>query len=242
CGDERAVAELDSEIAAAHELMQTEGLRGTSDPTETKKPRKARSTRRRQDAPNLPRRKVAATTTGRAFTTPDGTVYRPSTFLTLTLDSYGPVHTASSKPEQPVTCRCGRVHHKDDGIVSTPLNPASYDYTRAARDAIHFGKLVDRFWQNLRRAAGYNVQYFAAVEPQKRLAMHLHAAVRGTIPRALLRQVAAATYHQVWWPQHDHAVYSVENPPRWDVDSGCYVDPDSGEPLTSWGAAIEATR
>lgn len=240
-GDERAVAELDDEIEAAHELMQADGLRGGKEPTEEKKPRKARSTRRRQDAPELPRRKVTDTTTGRAFTAPDGTVYRPSTFLTLTLDSYGPVHTASKKPEHPVTCRCGRVHHKDDGIVSTPLNPQSYDYVRAARDAIHFGKLVDRFWQNLRRATGWNVQYFAAVEPQKRLAMHLHAAVRGTMPRALLRQVAAATYHQVWWPQHDQPIYSAERPPAWDSEQECYRDPDTGEALTSWDEALDDT-
>src|SRR5699024_941186 len=51
-GDERAVAELDGEIQAAHELLQADGLRGDKEPTETKKPRKARSTRRRQDAPD----------------------------------------------------------------------------------------------------------------------------------------------------------------------------------------------
>lgn len=164
-------------------------------------------------------------TTGRTFTAPNGTVFRPSTFLNLTLDSYGPVHTASPKPEHPRRCRCGRVHHKDDGITGTPLDPATYDYVRAARDAIHFGKLIDRFWQNLRRASGRHMQYFAAVEPQKRLAMHVHAAVRGTIPRKLLRQVTQATYHQVWWPQHDHAVYSEDAPPVWDEDSGSYVDP-----------------
>src|SRR5699024_8448282 len=117
----------DSEIAAAHELLQAEGLRGDQSPTDTKKPRKNRSTRRRQYAPDLPRRRVADTTTGRAFTTPEGTVYQPSTFLTVTLDSYGPVHSASKKPEHPVPCRCGRVHHTDDGIVGTPLDRDRYD-------------------------------------------------------------------------------------------------------------------
>ena len=86
-------------------------------------------------------------------------------FLTLTLPSYGTVH---------------------DGV---PVDPDRYDYRRAALDALHFPKLVDRFWQNLRRCAGYKVQYFAAVEPQHRLAPHLHAAVRGAIPRATIRQV-----------------------------------------------------
>ena len=76
-----------------------------------------------------------------------------------------------------------------------PVDPASYDYRRAALDALHFPKLIDRFWQNLRRATGYKVQYFAVVEPQRRLAPHLHAAVRGAIPREVIRQVVAATYH-----------------------------------------------
>ena len=36
----------------------------------------------------------------------------------------------------------------------TPADPGSYDYQRAARDAIHFAALVDRFIQNLRRFLG----------------------------------------------------------------------------------------
>jgi hypothetical protein len=56
---------------------------------------------------------------------------------------------------------------RDDG---TPADPAAYDYQRAAGDAIHFAALFDRLIQNLRRYLGYDVQYFAAIEPQKRLA------------------------------------------------------------------------
>ncbi len=112
-------------------------------------------------------------------------------FLTLTLPSYGRV-TKEGTPRY-----------------------ADYNYRRAALDALHFPKLVDRFWQNLRRAAGYQVQYFAVVEEQHRLAPHLHAAVRGAIPRALVKQVAAATYHQVWWPRHDEPLYGPENLPEW---------------------------
>ena len=33
---------------------------------------------------------------------------------------------------------------------------ASYDYTRAARDALHFAALFDRLVQNLRRYVGYD--------------------------------------------------------------------------------------
>ena len=97
-----------------------------------------------------------------------------------------------------VTLTCpgyGRV-----GSDGTPADPARYDYGRAARDALHFAALFDRFIQNLRRFLGYDVQYFAAVEPQRRLAPHIHIAMRGTLSRTELRQVLAATYHQVWWP------------------------------------------
>ena len=139
--------------------------------------RRHRSTRRRQDAPDLPRRKVAARTVGKTYTAPDGKTFRPSMFVTLTCPSYGRV-----------------------GSDGTPADPDRYDYGRAARDALHFAALFDRFIQNLRRFLGYDVQYFAAVEPQRRLAPHVHIAMRGTVSRAELRQVLAATYHQVWWP------------------------------------------
>src|SRR5215472_5956278 len=151
---DRAIAELDDELAAA-------GIRGTlgrttgkADDGETEdggaRSRRVRSTRRRQDAPTLPKRPVIARTTGKVYAAPDGTKYRPSMFITLTCDSYGPV--------------------RDDG---TPIDPSSYDYQRAARDAIHFPALFDRLVQNLRRFLGYDVQYFCAVEPQRRLAPHI---------------------------------------------------------------------
>jgi Replication initiator protein, pSAM2 len=178
-------------------------------------PRRVRSTRRRQDVPDLPRVPVEDRTVGRVFTAPDGKTYRPSMFVTLTLGSYGRV-TA-------------------EGV---PVNPATYDYRRAALDALHFPKLVDRFWQNLRRCAGYKVQYFATVEAQRRLAPHLHAAIRGTIPRQVLRQVRAATYHQLWWPAHDTPVYEGRRLPRW-TDAG-YTDPDTGALLPTWEEALDA--
>ena len=178
--------------------------------------RRVRSTRRRQDAPELPRVPMEDRTIGRVFTAPDGRTYRPSMFLTLTLPSYGRV-TA-------------------EGV---PVDPDSYDYRRAALDALHFPRLVDRFWQNLRRCAGYQVQYFATVEPQRRLAPHLHAAMRGTIPRRIVRQVRAATYHQVWWPAHDEAVYEGQRLPVWTDHTG-YVDPDTGAPMPTWDEALDA--
>jgi hypothetical protein len=145
---------------------------------------------RRQDAPDLPRRPVQRRTVGRVF----AGRYRPSTFVTLTLDSYGRVDS--------------------DGAT---VDPDRYDYRRAARDAIHFPALVDRFWQNTRRCVGWDVQYFGTVEPQKRGAPHFHAAIRGAIPRAELRAITAATYHQVWWPAHDHLRYTDGRLPVWDT-------------------------
>ena len=53
--------------------------------------RRVRSTRRRQDAPDLPRLPMEARTVGRTFRAPSGAVYRPSMFVTLTLPSYGRV-------------------------------------------------------------------------------------------------------------------------------------------------------
>jgi hypothetical protein len=208
---DRLLRDLDNEI-------ERSGVRGTLK-TGEQKAKRTRSTRRRQDAPDLPRRPVSSRTVGKVFHGRDGKTFRPSIFLTLTLDSYGRV--------------------RSDG---TPVNPATYDYTRAARDALHFSKLVDRFVQNLRRFVGYDVQYFAAVEPQRRLAPHLHMAIRGTISRAELRQVVAATYHQVWWPSTDRVVYDTGNLPVWDEaagENGGYVDPLTGEVLRTWDDALD---
>ena len=155
--------------------------------------RRVRSTRRRGDAVELPKVPQEHRTVGRTFTAPDGTTYRPSMFVTLTLGSYGKVIP-------------GRKGHHVPGAGS-PVNPATYDYRRAAVEAMHFPRLMDRWGQNLRRCAGYKVQYFGAIEPQRRLAPHIHLAMRGAIPRQAIRKVAKATYLQLWWPPFDQVVY-----------------------------------
>lgn len=106
-----SVAELDAEIRAS-------GIRGRLTPLEPAPKPVKRSTRRRQDSPDLPRRPVEKRTVGRVF----AGRYRPSTFLTLTLDTYSRVDAHGAA-----------------------INPEAYDYRRAARDAIHFPALVDRF-------------------------------------------------------------------------------------------------
>ena len=200
-----SVAELDTELRAL-------GVRGRFTPLDPPPKPIKRSTRRRQDAPDLPRRPIDKRTVGQVF----AGRYRPSTFLTLTLDSYGRVD--------------------DKGAA---VDPDSYDYRRAARDAIHFPTLVDRFWQNTRRCVGWDVQYFGTVEPQKRGAPHYHAAIRGAIPRAELRAITAATYHQVWWPAHDQPIYGGRRLPAWDIRAKAFADPDTGAPLPTWDQACE---
>jgi hypothetical protein len=221
-GWDEAIAEIDADINASGMRGNVTGGRAA--------PKRSRSTRRRQDAPDLPKRQMAHTTLGRAFPGAGGRVYRPSMFITLTLPSYGRIRSGQG----------------------VPVDPASYDYRRAARDALHFSKLVDRFVQNLRRVAGFDVQYFATVEPQKRLAPHLHMAIRGTLPRAEIKAIAAATYHQVWWPQADEVRFDGEHLPVWvdrpepldgashpDRQSGDYVDPVTGELLPTWDQALD---
>ena len=53
--------------------------------------RTVRSTRRRSEVPDLPRAPAEHRSVGRRFTAPDGTTYRPSMFVTVTLPSYGKV-------------------------------------------------------------------------------------------------------------------------------------------------------
>jgi Replication initiator protein, pSAM2 len=209
-------AELDELIGELDQEIIGSGLRGKADPGRPR-PRRHRSTRRRQDTPDLPRRKVSPRTVGKTYTAADGKTFRPSMFITLTCPSYGRV--------------------LEDG---TPADPASYDYIRAARDALHFAALFDRFIQNLRRFLGHDIQYFAAIEPQRRLAPHVHIAMRGTLSRIELRQVIAATYHQVWWPSTQTVRFDDGELPVWHEASGRYLDPTTGELLPTWDEALDA--
>ena len=202
------IRELDEEIAKS-------GVRGNVAPD--RPARRHRSTRRRQDAPDLPRRKVNPGTLGKTYTAPDGKTFRPSLFVTLTCPSYG------------------RVDHQ-----RRARRPRPYDYDQAARDALTFAALFDRFIQNLRRYLGTDVQYFAAVEPQRRLAPHVHIALRGTIARSELRRVLAATYHQIWWPDVPVRYGDGDELPVWLDQVGGYVDPATGEVLPTWDEALDA--
>jgi hypothetical protein len=84
------------------------------------------------------------------------------------------------------------------------------------------------------------VQYFTTIEPQRRLAPHVHIAVRGTLSRAELRQLIAATYRQVWWPATDQVRFEGEYPPGWYEAHIGYLDPATGELLPTWDEVLDA--
>jgi hypothetical protein len=84
------------------------------------------------------------------------------------------------------------------------------------------------------------VQYFATIEPQRRLAPHVHVAMRGTISRSELRQILTATYHQVWWPATDEVRFDGDYLPVWYEARGGYLDPATGELLPTWDEALDA--
>ena len=64
---------------------------------------------------------------------------------------------------------------------------------------------------------------------------HVHLALRGTISRADLREVIAATYHQVWWPSTETAKYDGGCLPVWDEHARTYLDPDTGRGAANLG-------
>ncbi|MEU4705833.1 replication initiator [Nocardia salmonicida] len=225
-GDDQEADALRELVGEIDQELRELGVRGKFPGLDKLPRRRAKSTRRRQDVPDLPRRKVEKRTIGQVF---NG--YQPSTFLTLTLPSYG----AINRVWDPTAGKDGKGGWVSDG---SPVDPETYDYSRAARDAIHFAALYDRWVQNLRRAVGWNVQLFASVEPQKRAAPHLHIAIRGSVPNALLKAVTAATYRQIWWPHFDREVYTGDNMPVWDYSAGTFADPKTGVPLTSWDDAL----
>jgi hypothetical protein len=171
--------------------------------------RRVRPTKR-PNVPDLPRRRVDPSTVGRTFESPDGKIFQDSMFVTLTCRSYGWV-----------------------GADGSPINPDRYDYRSAARDLICFAAGFDRWVQNLRRADGRNVQYFAVLEMQRRMALLIHHGIRGAVSRQLLRQVTAGTYYQRWWPPTDVAVYPAGGAmPVWDEQTDNCVDPHTSQPLT----------
>jgi hypothetical protein len=63
--------------------------------------------------------------------------------------------------------------------------------------------------------------------------------VRGVIPRRIVRQVVAGTYHQLWWPSCERPVYDEHRHPIWESWEDAYLDPDTGMPLPTWEEALD---
>ncbi|MGA5583969.1 replication initiator [Streptomyces thermodiastaticus] len=115
----------------------------------------------------------------------------PRAFVTLTAPSFGPVHGNTDSAGKPRRCRCGTQHADDDPALSTPLNPATYDYTGAVLWNAHAGQLWARFTTYLRRAlakhfgmtqkalnSALRVSFAKVAEYQKRGLVHFHAVIR----------------------------------------------------------------
>ena len=178
--------------------------------------RSNRSTRRRSDVADLPRRSQEDRTIGQVFHGRDGRRPGPR------CSSRSPPRLRKDHPWHGHTAELARVRLPP----RSPRRPA-------------LPAALDRWFQNLRRCAGYKVQCFGAVEGQRRLARHFHVAIRGGIPRAVIKEVTRATYQQIWWPQMSSPVY-VDQLPEWDgVD---YLDPSTGVPLQTWVDARRSWR
>ncbi len=171
------VADLDGGVAELDEYLAGQRIRGTlPKPGARSTARTVRSTKRRQDAPTLPRRKVENRSIGRTYRGKDGKEHRPSMLLTATLPSFGAVHSGKRmRRGQLEPCACGHSHGEQDERLGTPIDPDAYDYRAHALSLIFFPHLLDRFWQNYRRAVGWKIAYAGAVEMQRRLATHAHS-------------------------------------------------------------------
>src|SRR5215467_3004510 len=140
--------EIDKQIDLVDLWLGTHKVRGKLAHPADKKQRKVRSTRRRTDAAELPRLCVEGRTTGPVYHGHGGRTYQPSMLVTVTLPSYGPVHTgARTRRGLLEPCSCGHLHGEQDPVLGTPLDMDGYDYGAAARDVMFFTAVLDRFWQ-----------------------------------------------------------------------------------------------
>lgn len=98
-------------------------------------------------------------------------------FLTLTLPSFGAVHSLGA-------CRCGTSHADGSFLVGVPLSSASYDYLGHAVSNIFAPRLFNETIKALRYylPAGYSFELYGVPEYQKRGAIHIHVLLRFNAP------------------------------------------------------------
>src|SRR5699024_9694706 len=97
-------------------------------------------------------------------------------FLTLTAPSFGPVHTQGR-------CRCGKYHSEHADVLHMPIDLDTYDIDGASTFNLVFTRLLNRTKTALRRRfPDARIEYFGAVEAQKRGVAHVHLVIRSAYP------------------------------------------------------------
>ena len=243
------VADLDDGIAEVEQAIAAEGPARRHRPAtrprrrgpgrRADRPRRIRSTRRRQDVPDLPRQKVDPRTVGRTYTGPDGTVHQPSMWLTLTLDSYGPVHSIPARPAvhlpppaQPTTTRCSapRSTRPRTTTGAPPGTPCtSPGCSTVLAEPAPRGRL-ERPVRRLRRAA-------TPARPARPLRHPRHHPPR----HAATRSPPPPTTRCGGRPPTDRAT-PLDRPPVWDADASAWIDPDTRTPLPTWARGPRRDR
>ena len=118
-------------------------------------------------------------------------------------------------------------------------NPVAYEYDRAARDALTFAALFDRFIQNLRRYLGYHGSISPPSNPRASRPAHSHRDTRHRVPR---RTTPGTRRHLPpdLVASHPAVKYCGDQQPVWDEATGTYLDPATGEVLPAWDQALDA--
>lgn len=101
--------------------------------------------------------------------------------------AFGSVHTGPDRRGRRRRCKCGSYHERETKRLGTPIDPATYDYEKAANFNAHVTRLFTVLVQKLRRLTGQNLQLVRVVEFQRRGLAHVHALVRGAVSSEMLR-------------------------------------------------------
>lgn len=114
---------------------------------------------------------------------------KETTLVTLTAPgaaTFGATHRAgrNKRGKRTGRCTCGHWHSASDPLVSTPLDPETYDYRGAAAFNAAAGRLATVTFQKLSRILGRQVQVMRVVEYQRRGLLHIHALVLGEVSSA----------------------------------------------------------
>lgn len=122
---------------------------------------------------------------------------RVSTFITLTApgeEVFGRLHKGPLKDGQKIeACSCKNVngkrnyHKLGDPLISTAINPETYNYVAAAQFNANASRLYAVTIQKLRRITGENLEVIKVAEYQVRGLIHYHAIVIGKITQEQLK-------------------------------------------------------